>query len=240
MQLVYGGYYHDVNSVSITSWNRSYVLSESQWPKFLKVAAAFKARLVGQNLFSRACVMQAAYLTNGQTMTMYDNVNNLVPIWSIDSSMTVGGTVVTSPVSFNDIQGAQGATYLICTFAVEALFPLETNSQILSFQETVTFDNIDGGPIQVERIPATGAPILQNVTEQSFYFATQEGSLTQGLPNPTPMQPLWPSLQRRQPGANKWTQISPKTVRGVAHEYGVKWSYQFVSTSPITGSPHVY
>lgn len=240
MQLVYGGYQHDVNSVSITSWNRSYVLSESQWPKFLKVTAAFKARLVGQDLFRRAYAMQTAYMTNGLNMTMYDNSSNLVPIWSIDSSTTVGGTIVTSPVSFSDVQGAQGATYLICTFAIEALFPLESNGQILSFQETVTFDNIDGGPIQVERIPATGTPILQNVTERSFYFATQEGSLTQGLPNPLPMQPLWPSLLRRQPGASKWTLTSPKTVRGVPHEYGVKWSYQFVSTTPIIGAPNVH
>jgi hypothetical protein len=214
-------------------------MSENQWPKFLKIAAAFKAKLIGQNLFSRAYTMQAAYLSNGQSMTMYDNNKNMVPIWSIDSSQTVGGTMVTSPVSFSDIQGAQGATFLICTFAVEALFSLATNSRILSFQETVTFDNIDGGPIQVERIPATGQPILQNVTEQSFFFATQEGSLTQGQPSPAPMSPLWPSLQRRQPGANKWTLMSPKTIRGVAHEYGVRWSYQFVSTSPIVGYPNV-
>ena len=98
MQLVYGGYVHDVNSVSITSWNRSYVMSENQWPKFLKIAAAFKARLVGQNLFSRAYVMQAAYQINGQSMVMYDNDNRMVPIWSIDSSQAIAGTMVTSPV----------------------------------------------------------------------------------------------------------------------------------------------
>ena len=240
MQLVYGGYVHDVNSVSITSWNRSYVMSENQWPKFLKIAAAFKARLVGQNLFSRAYVMQAAYQINGQSMVMYDNDNRMVPIWSIDSSQAIAGTMVTSPVSFSDIQGAQGATYLVCTFAIEALFQLKSNSQILSFQETVTFDDIGGGPIQVERIPATGQPILQNVTEQSFYYATQEGSLTQGQPAPAPMSPLWPSLQRRQPGTSKCTLMSPKTIRGVAHEYGVRWSYQFVSTSPIIGFPNAH
>lgn len=238
MQLAYGGYLHDVNSVSIRSWQRSYVLSENGWPKFRKVSAAFRAKLVGANLFSRAAAMQQAYSINGQNLTMYDNNNANTIIWWLDSSQSIGGTLVTDQVSFGEVKGAEGTTYLYCNFAVEAMFPLVTNSRILTFQETVTFDNIDGGPIQVERIPATGTPILQNVTEKSFYYATQEGFLTQGAANPQPMDPIWPELQRRQPGANKWSQMAPKTIRGVPHEYGVRWSYQFVSTSPIIGGPN--
>ena len=239
MILTYGSYIHDTNSVAITSWQRSYVLSENQWPKFLKVAASFKAKLVGSSLFSRAYAMQAAYLVQGQSLAMYDNSNSNTLIWSIDSSQTVGGLLVTSPVSFTDVRGAQGATYLYCDFAVEALFPMPTNNRILSFSESITFDDIDGGPIQVERIPAVGSPILQNVTEQSFFYATQEGQLTAGYQNPAPMDPIQPSMLRRVPGARRITQMAPRTIRGVPHEWGCRWSYQMVSTSPIVGMPNV-
>jgi hypothetical protein len=240
MQLVYGSYFHEPNSVSITSWQRSHVLSENQWPKFLKVSASFRFRLLGDqpSLMAQAQTISNAYSVNGLDLNMFDNSGNYT-VWSLANGNTVGGILVTNPVSWSNVQGAQAATYLDGTVSLEGLVPLATNLRILSFQESITFDNVDGGPIQVERIPAVGWPIIQNVTERSFYYAFQEGMLTSGAPDPQPMDPIWPALQRRQPGANKFTKMAPKTIRGVPHEYGVRWSYQFVSDSPIFGTPNI-
>jgi hypothetical protein len=188
-------------------------------------------------IFSVLTTMKSAYSVDGFTATMLDNNGNPTTFY-LDNNLAVGGVRVSKPISHGEISGAHGTTYLKYEFGLMADY-LSNPGGDLTFQESVSFNDIDGGPIQVERIPAQGSPILQNVSERSWYYATQQGQLTQQGPGLAPMQPLFPGLLRRTPGSRVITYLPVKTIKGVPIEYGISWKYEFISTDPMTGRPNV-
>jgi hypothetical protein len=243
MQFVYGGYSHDVNSVAFTSVQRQYIDSPNGKHKIFRVNWGLKGKIIrpGQSqVFGVLSSLQNAYSIGGHSAAMLDN-NGGPTLFTMDSPSSIGGVLITNPVSHEEISGAHGTTFLKYTFGLQADYFVDGthNDTVLSFTETIAFSDIGGGPIQVERVPATGYPIIQNVTEHSFFHATQSGSLTQLGPNPFPMAPIWPNLLRGQDGASQVTLTSPQMTRGIATEYGIQWSYQFVSAHPIAGAPNV-
>lgn len=240
MQLVYGSYQHAANSVSITSFTRQTILGDTGFPKLLRVNAAFKAKLIGANtgdVMGQAFAMQQAYSIGGQSLAMVSDYGNTV--WTMDSASSVGGVMVTQPVSYGNVRGAEGGTYLYCNFALQADYLVARGGDVMRFSESLSFSNLDGGPTQIVRVPAVGRPILQNVTETSVFYATQMGELWAAGQQPEPMAPIFDGFQLRQDGAQRVTYLSPRTIRGVAYEYGVQWQYNFVSGEPLIGLPNI-
>ena len=241
MQFFYGSYYHDLNSVAFTGVTNSFIRSQSGRPHLIRKSWSCKGKIVRRSqaeIFNQLLQLQLAYSINGQSAGLLDNSGQFTP-FMLDSSTALGGVIVAEPISHDEISGAHGTTFLRYKFALQADYLWSGPTDVLSFAESVSFTNNDGGPIQVERIPATGRPILQNVTETSFYYATQSGSLSQSGPNPQPMNPIWPDLQRRQNGSAQVTLTAPKTLRGIPIEYGIQWKYDFISVDPIMGEPNV-
>lgn len=240
MQFVYGNYAFDPNSVAITSVTNSFVRSDNGRPHLLRKSLALKGKIVRPStaeIFAVLVNMQQALSINGMSAAMYDNSGAVSPFF-LDSSSAIGGVTVSQAISHDEISGAHGTTFLRYKFALEADYLWSGQQDVLSFSETLSFQDNQGLPLQVERIPMTGLPIIQNVTESSFYHATQSGSLTQAGPNPSPMAPIFAGLFRGQDGSNQVTLTSPKTIRGVPIEYGVQWKYEFISISPLTGTPN--
>ena len=241
MQFFYGSYLHDKNSVAFTGITNSFIRGQTGRPHLIRKSWSLKGKIIrptqGEIMSVYAGMLQA-YSINGMAAGMLDNYGGFTP-FLMDSASAVAGTIITTAPSHGEISGAHGTTFLRYEFGIEADSISAGSADILSFSESVAFTNNGGGPIQVERIPAQGEPILQNVTEQSFYYATQQGQLSQVGANPQPMEPIWPELQRRQDGSATVTLTSPKTVRGVPIEYGVTWKYEFISTYEITGTPNI-
>ena len=241
MQFIFGGYSHDVNSVAFTSVKRNYVDGPTGRHSFLRVQWALKGKLLGSSMseiMSKLMNMQVAYTSGGQSAWMNDNRGARIPAFWLDDTQAIGGVTVTEPISHDAIQGAEGVLYLKYKFALQADFLAPKT--LLSFQETVSFNDLNGGPMQVERIPIQGYPIIQNVTERSFYYATQSGSLTQNRSGPIASRPLWPGNLKGQIGAKQITLLPVKTTRGRGIEYGISWSYNFVSSSPLFGLNQVH
>ena len=191
MQFFYGSYYHDLNSVAFTGVTNSFIRSQNGRPHLIRKSWSCKGKIVRWSqaeIFNQLTQLQLAYSINGQSAGLLDNSGQLTP-FLLDSSTALGGVIVAEPISHDEISGAHGTTFLRYKFALQADYLWSGPTDVLSFAESVSFTNNDGGPIQVERIPATGRPILQNVTETSFYYATQSGSLSQSGPNPQPMNP---------------------------------------------------
>jgi hypothetical protein len=187
----------------------------------------------------QATTMQAAYSIGGQSLVFNDNNGNPMT-WFMNSGQAIGGVMVTSPVSFGEVKGAEGVLYLYCRFALQADFAVSNGSQYFTFKETVSFSDNNGQPLTVERVPVFGPPIIQQVSQSSFYFATQQGELWQGAPNPQPMAPLWPGNLRGTPNSRKSSLMNPRATRGQPYSYGVSWAYEFVATLPLTGYPNVH
>lgn len=240
MQFYYGGYFHDANSVAFESATRTMIRSQNQTGHILRVNWAMKGKIVGNQayIWSTINLMRTAYSTDGLTAGMLDNSGNSTP-FTINSAASLGGIRVINPISHGPIEGAEGNTYLRYKFALEADFPYAFANDILSWAETLSFSNNDGGPIFIERIPARGRPILQQVTEKSWYYATQQGSMTQAGPNPTPATFVFDQAYLRTANgtAQQVTYSSPKTIKNRPIEYGVQWRYEYISADPLIGQP---
>lgn len=240
-QLVYGGYEHATNSVSVAGWNRQTVLGGTGWPERLRYDVSFRCKIVGSsmaNVMAQVATMQLAYSVGGQSLAFYDSFGNQT-VWSLNSGTAIGGVIVTNPVSYGEVKGAEGTLYLYATVGLSAEYLVATG-QYMEFKETVGYTDNQGLPLTVERLPINAPPIIQATTAGSFFYATQSGELWSSSPNPQPMAPLAPSLFRGQPGSHKVTQMSPKTIRGVPYRWGVSWSYDYVDKNPIYILPNVF
>src|SRR4051812_22068042 len=130
MQLFYGSYSHASQQVSIANWNRRREYSENGYLELLRVSANFRAKIIGVNMadvMQQAQVMQLAYSINGQSLVMRDSAAGIT-VWTLDSPSALGGVIVTNPVSYGKVEGAEGVTYLYCTVGVEAVY-LVANQQ---------------------------------------------------------------------------------------------------------------
>ena len=239
-QFRYGNYLHDLKSVAFNRVSRSLQRGENGRANLLRTEWSLRGKIIRSTeaeILAELVRMKAAYSFDGYTATMLGN-DGLPTTFTLDNNLAVGGVRVSQPISHGDISGAEGATYLKYEFGVMADY-LATPGGYLSFQEMVIFDDIDGGPIQVERIPAQGPPILQNVTERSWYYATQMGSLTQQAANVGPPPMLFPGNLRKVPGSKQIRYRPVKTIKGVPIEYGCDWRYDYISESPLTGRPTI-
>lgn len=239
-QFRYGNYLHDLKSVAFNRVSRTLQRGENGRANLLRTEWSLRGKIIRSTeaeILAQLVLLKAAYAFDGYTATMLDNNGNPTT-FTLDNNLAVGGVRVSQPISHGDISGAQGATFLKYEFGLVADY-LATPGGYLSFSEMVMFDDIGGGPIQVERIPAQGPPMLQNVTEQSWYYASQMGSLTQQAANVAPMAPLFPGNLRQIPGSRQVRYRPVKTLKGVPIEYGCDWRYDFISTSPLVGRPNV-
>lgn len=242
MQFVYGSYAHDINSVYFTRVNRVLRRGPNQRANLLSTEWGMKAKIIRSNqaaIFSVLGGMKAAYSVDGFSAGMYDNNGNQTTFF-LDNNLAQGGVRVTQPPSHGEIKGAEGTTYLYVEFGLAADY-LSSPGGPLEFQETLSFNDINGGPIQVERIPAQGLPILQNVTTNSWYYCTQQGRLKQqgNVVQLSPQPMLFPNLLRGVPGSKVITYGPTEMIKGVPVASSVSWKYDYISSTPITGFPNI-
>lgn len=230
----------DKNEIAFTRISRTLTRTESGRANLIRTEWGLKGKIIRPNqaeLFAALVLRQRALAFDGCSATMMDNNGGSTPFF-LDNNDAIGGVRVSQPISHSEISGAHGTTFLRYEFGLMTE-SFSNPGGYLTFSETVSFDDLGGGPIQVERIPAQGEPILQTVSEQSWFFATQSGQLTQQGSGIAPMPPIWPNLLRRQPGSKVISPLAVKTLKGVPIEFGISWRYQFISTYPIVGVPNI-
>lgn len=243
-QAFYGGFNHDVNSVKINSLTREIARGNTGYQSTLTLTIDFSYKIIRSTtsaIFAELNRTIAAYSVDGQSFAFYDDFGNYIPAWSIDSGSALGGVIVSKPVSHGELSGAQASNFIWATMAVSAtvLNPLPFG-QFLTFQESLSFHDRDGGPILVKRLPARGLPFKQQVTERSWYHATQTGSFTTNQQNPQPIPPIFPNDLDGDENDRQFTFINPVTLRGQPFEYGCQYTYNFSSAQQLIGLPHVY
>jgi hypothetical protein len=242
MQFIYGGYAHDVNSVHFTRVVRSLPRGANQRANLLTTEWGLRGKIIRSTqaeIFAQLALLKLAYSVDGFSAGMYDN-NGQKTTFFLDNSIAVGGVRVSRPISHGEIKGAEGTTYLYYEFGLSADY-LSGPGGYLEFEESLSFDDIDGGPIQVERLPAQGPPLLQNVTEKSWYYCTQQGRLKQqgNVTQVGPQPMLFPNLLRRTPGSKVITYGPTEMIKGVPVAASVSWKYDYISISPIGGYPNI-
>lgn len=239
----YGGFSHPHAEVAFAGIQRTIRFSETQRENILRESWQLRGKIVRQGPNSQRLVLAAldeirqAYSRHGQSAGLLDPEGNQTP-FLLDNSKAIGGVIVTNPVSHGELSGSETATYLHYTFGLQMESFVSGPDTLLAYSEQVTFSDNRGGPLQVGRVPVSGLPIVQNVTTNSFYYATQSGSLTTRTPQPQPESMLFPSALMGDPHSRIVTWSSPPMQRGVPTEYTVDWVYKFRSVAPFNGQVH--
>lgn len=242
MQFFYGNYLHADRSVKFKNITKHYTLGQNQRTHILRVDWALEGKLVTTNpgnpqvdLMNQLGVLINAYSVNGLSAGFPSTP------WILDSSQAIGGVLVTQPISHGEIKGAEGVTYLYYTFGLQADFPYASPGQTLAFSESLGFRNINGSPLTVKRIPAFGPPIIQQITSQSWYYVTQQGSITTAFANPQPIQETFDLafIDTSREDASTVVYNAPVMQRGIAVSYTTSWKYEYVSATPLIGYPNI-
>jgi hypothetical protein len=243
MKFYYGGYIHPNGEVNFAGIQRMIQYSSTQRANIFRESWSMKGKIVQQGpnsqsaVFGSLAAIRNAYSVNGYSAGFLDNNGSQSPFW-LNNANAIGGVIVTNPVSHGEMGGAETVTYLHYTFGLQMDSFLSSPETILAYSEQLSFSDNFGGPIMIERLPLSGMPIQQAVSTNSFFYATQTGSLTMRTPNPIPESPIFPTAFSGSADCNQVTYSSPKKERGVPLEYTVNWSYKFRSIFPLVGFPH--
>ncbi len=166
------------------------------------------------------------YLPNGTTASQL----------SLRTNDALGGVRIIQRPSFSTLQNAAYVTWLPFTFILEAEIPVTNAANLLTeFEETLTFEG--GGPVNAWWKPLVGAPQRQQVRQFDTYRATQTGSAVGYLSRPSPPPPLWLNAMNKFPSASK---KSPKRFGDDYKNFGISWTYDFESDSPLVGNPNAW
>ncbi len=230
----YGSYTHPDKSVAYTRFDRRFIRARTGRIHMLRVTWGLRGKIIKPTqaeIWTELEQIRNAYLVEGKSAG-FDGTP-----FTINGNQAIGGTRVVSPVSHGRIEGSEGTTYLNWTVELEADFMIATKNTILEFKESVTFSDNLGLPLTVERVPLNAPPLLQQVSQGSFYYATQQGSIVT-VERPKPLDPLFPSNLRTSGGRARSVQYdNPTTINGQTISYGCNWHYEFISTSPLFNFP---
>ncbi len=232
----FGNYQHADSSVGFRGVQKNVIFGQNGRPHTQRWNWQTEGKLIGTDsadIWTQLATLIDAYNVSNPSAAGWPGT----PLY-MRRGDTIGGIVVTSPVSHNGIYGAEGVTYLGYTCGIQADFKIASPGTVLAFSETLSFTDNAGLPTYVERTPIIGLPIKQMVATNSWYYATQSGSITTAFERSEPEPAIFPSLLRT--GGNQGRMItyeSPVFLRGSPVQFTTTWKYEYASVLPFSGYP---
>lgn len=237
MILAYGNYRFALDEVAIAI-QKTTVENDARQPLAIRETWTLNGMLMSRTgqpseLTQRIAALQSAFAVNGRDLVLYLADGVTPSAHALRSLATIGGVRVTQPPSFPDGSGAQYATFRTFTATLEADVPVvDAANKLISFSETLEFSG--GGPVYGFLEPLADQPVKQMLKRNSAFAATQSGQAVGYLAYPQPPSPIWPESQLTLPDVRL---TSPKRSGESFMEYGVSWSYRFMSATPLDGVP---
>lgn len=237
MQLYYGDYAHDANSVQLTTRHeilRAETGARYGFKKIFNINGEIYADTQAE-LTTALDALVEAYSSNGEDLILKDNSANdsHITILNADSA---SGVMITDGPNYPNLSGAEYTTFVTFSIAAEAEFitgddeiPYET------YTETIAVVG-NGGPKRVAKAVATGAPVRQQTRQRTVISATQSGTATKTGGN---VPPPFPLLAFNSLILINETISNPVTIsyRNGVHVWTINWNRQFESATPLIGIP---
>ena len=243
LQFQFGNYQHAASEVAIRSITRHMVLGSNGRPHYVDNNWQIEGKIVAPDasfstVMGTYASIVSAYRQPNPSCVGFPNT----ALYQLASGcFGIPGIVATAPVIHGELKGADlGCAFLKYGAGVQFSTPFAQGGDVLDFSETMTFTDNAGLPLTVERVPQNGAPIIQQVSQGSFFYGSQSGSMTTAFTQPTPLPPLFPTLLRTSTGqARNYSYASPKQIRGKYVSYTVTWKYDYVSITPFFSYPNI-
>jgi hypothetical protein len=180
--------------------------------------------------------IEAAYLSGrtNQDAGLYHD-NGTVSAHFLKASTSMGGVRITK-FDYPNGEGAEYATYRTYEIELEAEYESRGGGYdgLVSWSESLSITGT-GGPRRVVLTTALGPPVTQVVAQRTPIRARQTGSAVGFRAYPTPPPPLWPNVELVE--EREISRTTPTKQNGAIVNYGISWSYSFISATPLTGTP---
>lgn len=237
LQFRYGGYSHEAGEVTIASISVRADFSARGEPVLSRMQWQIQGQLNANDpadLTAKLRNLEGAYNNQAQDAGLYF-VGGGPTAHYLPNGTSIGG-VRSLGVSYPKGDGAEYTTFRNYSITLEADYPF-AGTNLLEYRETLRFVGTCG-PEWIYLFPLTGEPERQQVLAKTTQKVTQSGSAMGFLSRPSPPPPLWPANEHEQ--ARTIGPTSPRVLRGRQIDFGIEWSYEFESATPLngSGSPH--
>lgn len=248
----YGSYKHDVGEVTLSNISQRVEFSENDAPETVTKTMTVDGTIIGSvsEITNKIYGLEKAYSKQFKDaiMMLQDGSSVTATPHALWNGFAVGGVRVVG-FSYPDGSNSEYATKRRYQINLEAKYRLNPDGSIMtripfglsqieekdakelgSYTETLSFSG--GGPTIVAHTTLSGPVIMQRVSNQTPYRATQSGSSTASTYYPKAPNPMW-SNYYDQPASSVTTSASNK-------KFTTSWSYQFISDKPLNGRPRAY
>ena len=238
MYLRYGNYSHDADTCTFTI-NASVQEDESGNPFEVNYTWNIEGQIQGADqptVVENFRLLETAYATWFQDLGFFTDAG--VSTHTLLNSGSISGVKIVGPPSYPRGDGAQLSTFRDFTITATASYPAYGTANVLrSYNESLSFSG--GGPERAVIECANVPPQEQIIKSYTMRTARQSGSAVGLFAYPTIPAPLFPGKERivSDPPGNP-VKGSPKRRNGKLVDWPISWSYEFISGTPIDGSPN--
>lgn len=242
----YGSYRHPPGTVGLTVQKRTEE-NDAQQQLWTTETWTIEGRLTSRlatevlcrlDIKAKSLALVAAYSVRNQAAVLYmpDGVT-----WShhaLIPANTIGGVRVLDPVSFPESRGVEGVTMRKFRVVLEAIVPYAASNPNVARSFSEEIEIMPAGERYGHLETLIGPPVKQRLRAMTVYRARQSGQAVGVYHRPSPPMPIWPAaLVESQPGITK---RSPRRIGNSHVDFGISWSYEFESSTPLLGAPHVW
>ncbi len=243
MILQYGSFSHALNEAKIATSRRREANSDGvmSLERVNYQISGYLHAADQPGLTTAIQALELGYAQENVSLTLYldDGVTPSAHSINANTALYVRATV---KPSYPTSEGGEYSTYRYFEIEVEALFPVNLNSSLISFNESLQFSG--GGPKYILQRCITGPANMVQTEEQVPYRCTQVGSATGIYTWPQYVaQPLFPYaiLDGEKQSVEADTPQRQAFGTGLFYTvYPVRWAFFFESTSALSAVPRLW
>lgn len=237
MYAKYGGYPHDSDGTEVTTSQRTEYNERGDAVSIVKTVNLNGTLSASSQSGMTSAIngMLAAY-KDGKDFTLYDDDGNPTPHVLTTRDADYGVRVI-QPPSFTQGVEVYGLTRTY-SIVLEATYEAGKTPELVSFVETVSTQGTGGPEFAIVELLDL-QPDMQRVRNYTPVFSQQVGSAVGKTMYQVPSPPL--ALGQIQSRDTRIVRGTPEIVGGNARaryeNYPIQWSYNFLSTTPVSQAP---
>jgi hypothetical protein len=239
MRLRYGNFWHDPGEVEL-SINRQTAFSQTGIPFEEEITWTIRGQLIGDTtaeVLTAIRRLEAAYSRSFFPAALVDATGRVCH--ALQNAGSISGVRVVQPPSFPTGSGAELTTFRNYTIVLSATYPLivQGNGGFIyrSFRETLR--TWGGLPDRRMITTVNSLPVPYVSAKRTPFRATQSGTAVGYLGYPPVPPPIFGFALLDGPD-HPVESSGPTTQNGRFTDFGVSWSYSFVSATPLVGRPN--
>lgn len=235
MYFDFGGYRHEVGECDVSRQRETIRSSATMRVMGTRLRWNVNGTLLADSASEMA--IKVGQLTDAYSRNVsycgyrFSNNAKVDSFW-LDASQSLTGIRVLSGPTFPSMAETQHVTRYDYQISLMAEFRDPYAVDLKEWSDSVTFSG--GGPRFAMLEPLYGLPVKVLAKQNTVFRAQQSGRAVGWTSRPSQAPPVWPGALMEAPRIRL---IAPRSEEGTLVDWGVEWTYEFESATPLIGQP---